>query len=65
MARSPPETRGEPLADRALEKQGKLKAAREELREEWKINPDPQVKKDLERVENCPPVVLPTTLSQR
>ncbi|MGA2001462.1 MAG: tetratricopeptide repeat protein [Terriglobales bacterium] len=35
----------------SLEKQGKLKAAREELREEWKINPDPQVKQDLERVE--------------
>ncbi|MBZ5511059.1 MAG: tetratricopeptide repeat protein [Acidobacteriia bacterium] len=35
----------------SLEKQGKLKAAREELREEWKINPEPQVKQDLERVE--------------
>jgi tetratricopeptide (TPR) repeat protein len=35
----------------SLEKQGKLKTAREELREEWKINPEPQVKQDLERVE--------------
>jgi tetratricopeptide (TPR) repeat protein len=35
----------------SLEKQGNLAAAREELREEWKINPDPQVKQNLERVE--------------
>ena len=37
----------------SLEKQGKLKAARDELWEEWKINPEPQVKKDLERVEKA------------
>jgi hypothetical protein len=35
----------------SLEKQGKLAQARAELQEELKINPDPQVKRELERVE--------------
>jgi protein O-mannosyl-transferase len=35
----------------SLEKQGKIAQARAELQQELKINPDPQVKRELERVE--------------
>jgi tetratricopeptide (TPR) repeat protein len=35
----------------SLEKQGRLAEARAELQDEWKINPDPQVKRELERLE--------------
>ncbi len=38
----------------SLEKQGKLAEAREELRQELKINPDAQVKQQLDRLERQP-----------